>query len=72
MIISLLQMKWNGTTKISIIVKTFNDFNPIRSGVMKILRLRLVEYFGQVKDLDIRNIITPEQMTTQAVPIWIS
>ncbi|PAX59966.1 hypothetical protein [Brunnivagina elsteri] len=28
-----------------------NDFNPIRSGAMKILRLRLVDTFGQVKDL---------------------
>ncbi len=41
-----------------------NDFNPIRSGVMKILRLRLVDTFGQVKDLDVSNIITTEQMTT--------
>ncbi|MDB9407398.1 hypothetical protein PN434_02395 [Microcystis aeruginosa CS-558/01A06] len=49
-----------------------NDFNPIRSGVMKILRLRLVDTFGQVKDLDIRNIITPEQMTTPGSPYLIS
>ncbi|REJ50662.1 MAG: hypothetical protein DWQ58_14945 [Microcystis aeruginosa TA09] len=49
-----------------------NDFNPIRSGVMKILRLRLVDTFGQVKDLDIRNIITPEQMTTPGSPYLVS
>ncbi|TRU82289.1 MAG: hypothetical protein EWV76_04890 [Microcystis novacekii Mn_MB_F_20050700_S1] len=49
-----------------------NDFNPIRSGVMKILRLRLVDTFGQVKDLDISNIITPEQMTTPGSPYLIS
>jgi hypothetical protein len=49
-----------------------NDFNPIRSGVMKILRLRLVDTFGQVKDLDIRNIITPEQMTTPGSTYLIS
>ncbi|WP_424095075.1 hypothetical protein [Moorena producens] len=41
-----------------------NDFNPIRSGAMKILRLRLVDTFGQVKELDVSNIITTEQMTT--------
>ncbi len=29
-----------------------NDFNPIRSGVMKINRLRLVDTFGQSVDLD--------------------
>ncbi|WP_233271165.1 hypothetical protein [Microcystis aeruginosa] len=49
-----------------------NDFNPIRSGVMKILRLRLVDTFGRVKDLDISNIITPEQMTTPGSPYLIS
>jgi len=41
-----------------------NDFNPIRSGAMKILRLRLVDTFGQVKDLDVSQIITTEQMRT--------
>jgi len=49
-----------------------NDFNPIRSGVMKILRLRLVDTFGRVKDLDISNIITPEQMTTPGSPYLVT
>ncbi|MBD2289262.1 hypothetical protein H6F92_10835 [Microcystis wesenbergii FACHB-1317] len=49
-----------------------NDFNPIRSGVMKILRLRLVDTFGQVKDLDISNVITSEQMTTPGSPYLVS
>ncbi|GHO90560.1 hypothetical protein KSF_006080 [Reticulibacter mediterranei] len=39
------------------------DFNPIRSGAMSILRLRLVDTFGQVRDLDWSNIITTEQMS---------
>lgn len=41
-----------------------NDFMPIRSGVMKINRLRLVDSFGQVKELDIGDVMTTEQMTT--------
>jgi hypothetical protein len=49
-----------------------NDFNPIRSGAMKILRLRLVDTFGQVKDLDISSIITTEQMTTPGSPYLVS
>jgi hypothetical protein len=39
-----------------------NDFNPIRSGAMKILRLRLVDTFGQVKDLDVTNLLTSEPL----------
>ncbi len=39
------------------------DFNPIRSGVMSILHLRLVDTFGQVRDLNWSNIITTEQMS---------
>ena len=41
-----------------------NDFNPIRSGAMKILQLRLVDTFGQIKDLEIPGeVITSEPMT---------
>jgi hypothetical protein len=39
-----------------------NDFNPIRSGAMKLLRLRLVDTFGQVEDLDCENAVTTEQL----------
>ncbi|WP_287252933.1 hypothetical protein [Moorena sp. SIO4E2] len=49
-----------------------NDFNPIRSGAMKILRLRLVDTFGQVKELDVSNIITTEQMTTPDTPYLVT
>lgn len=41
-----------------------NDFNPIRSGVMSILRLRLMDTFGQVKaDLDPQQLVVTEKMT---------
>lgn len=40
-----------------------NDFNPIRSGAMSILRLRLIDTFGQIKDLDCSNAVTTEAMT---------
>ncbi len=49
-----------------------NDFNPIRSGAMKILRLRLVDTFGQVQDLDVSEIITTEQMTTPGSSYLVS
>jgi hypothetical protein len=34
-----------------------SDFNPIRSGMMKIHRLRLVDTFGQVRDLNVEKIL---------------
>ena len=40
-----------------------NDFNPIRSGHMKILKLRLIDTFGQVKDLDVKTVDSVAQMT---------
>lgn len=41
-----------------------NDFNPIRSGMTAILRLRLMDTFGQVKaDLDPRQLVVTEKMT---------
>jgi hypothetical protein len=39
-----------------------SDFNPIRSGAMKIRSIRLVDSFGQVKEIDPTRIITTEQM----------
>lgn len=38
------------------------DFNPIRSGTMNMLRLRLVDTFGQIRDLQWSDAITTEQM----------
>ena len=36
------------------------DFNPIRSGVMRLVQLRLIDNFGQFRDLDVSQIITSE------------
>ncbi len=38
------------------------DFNPIRTGALRLLQLRLVDTFGQVKDLDGHEILTPEAL----------
>ena len=35
-----------------------NDFNPIRTGMMKIHRLRLIDTFGQSKDLNVKEILS--------------
>jgi hypothetical protein len=39
-----------------------NDFNPIRSGIMKIHRLRLIDTFGQMRDLDVKDIVTSKPL----------
>ena len=39
-----------------------NDFNPIRSGAFKLLRLRLVDTFGQVRDVKCEKVMTTEQL----------
>jgi hypothetical protein len=51
-----------------------NDFNPIRSGAMKILQLRLVDTFGQIKDLDIKDVIMSEPMANSddAFPVRLA
>jgi len=48
------------------------DFNPIRSGAMKIQRLRLVDTFGQIKDLDCSNILTTEGLAERSSAYLIS
>jgi hypothetical protein len=47
-----------------------NDFNPIRTGILKINQLRLVDTFGQVQTLLLQDnqIITTDVMTTPANP----
>ena len=40
-----------------------NDFNPIRSGTMKIHQLRLVDTFGQAKEMDAKKLLTSEPLT---------
>lgn len=39
-----------------------NDFNPIRTGMMKIHRLRIIDTFGQIEDLDVSTILPSEPM----------
>ena len=39
-----------------------NDFNPIRTGMMKIHRLRLIDTFGQIKDLDVSKILVSDPL----------
>jgi hypothetical protein len=43
-----------------------SGFNPIRSGALKLLRLRLVDTFGQVKEISCDNVITAEKT---AIPL---
>lgn len=48
-----------------------NDFNPIRSGVMNILELRLIDTFGRIKtDFDPQQLITTEQMIPPKDSAW--
>jgi len=49
-----------------------NDFNPIRTGTMRILNLRLVDTFGQFKEVDCSNLITAEKMTAPDDPYLVS
>jgi hypothetical protein len=49
-----------------------NDFNPIRSGAMKIQRLRLVDTFGQIKDLDCNSVLTTEGLNQPSSPYLIA
>ncbi len=41
-----------------------NDFNPIRTGILKIVQLRLIDTFGQARDLDVSKVTTIEKMRT--------
>lgn len=39
-----------------------SDFNPIRSGEMKLLQLRLVDTFGQINDIALDNIVASDTL----------
>jgi hypothetical protein len=43
-----------------------NDFNPIRAGELKILRLRLIDTFGKVRDIPCEKLINSETMPAGA------
>jgi hypothetical protein len=56
--------KVKGAVRQSIISapQPLNDFNPIRSGAFKLLRLRLVDTFGQVREVVCEKVMTTEQL----------
>jgi hypothetical protein len=49
--------------------KPLNDFNPIRTGAMKIHRLRLVDTFGQIRDLDVTDILPSKALSGSEAPL---
>lgn len=49
-----------------------NDFNPIRSGALKVTRLRLVDTFGQVLDLDCSRVNTTARQTIPSNPYLLA
>lgn len=48
------------------------DFNPIRTGGMRVSRLRLVDDFGRAKDVDPGAAITPIRMVTRDAPTLVT
>jgi hypothetical protein len=38
------------------------DFNPLRTGALRLLKLRLIDTFGQVNDVDCRRVVTAEAL----------
>ncbi|MDR6320211.1 hypothetical protein [Actinoplanes couchii] len=49
-----------------------NDFNPIRAGALRLARLRLVDSFGQARDLSWDRIVLPETLREPGNPGWIA
>ncbi len=49
-----------------------NDFNPIRSGALKVTRLRLVDTFGQAIDLDCSRVNTTARQTIPSNPYLLA
>lgn len=52
-----------------------NDFNPIRTGIMRLLNLRLVDTFGQtrtlVQDANLDQLICADTLSTSDQPNWV-
>ncbi|MBD2385019.1 hypothetical protein [Cylindrospermum sp. FACHB-282] len=49
-----------------------NDFNPIRAGALKLLRLRLIDNFGVVHDVNVNNMTTTQQLRVEGYPDWVA
>jgi hypothetical protein len=49
------------------------DFNPLRTGALRVLRLRLVDTFGRVRELDCSAVVTTELLRTAEDPslVWL-
>ncbi|MEM7010012.1 MAG: hypothetical protein AAF585_00890 [Verrucomicrobiota bacterium] len=54
---------------------TYFDFNPLRTGQMRLLQLRMVDTFGEASDIPVarQDVVTTEQMAgmTSNLPNWV-
>ncbi|WP_405888989.1 hypothetical protein OG762_39325 [Streptomyces sp. NBC_01136] len=48
-----------------------SDFNPIRAGAMRLLRLRMVDTFGTVRDIPVETVGTTTQLRVEGHPSWV-
>jgi hypothetical protein len=46
----------------------YNDFLPIRTGTMRIQKLRIIDSFGQGKDISLNKFIKAESLSNEAFP----
>ncbi|RCG31572.1 hypothetical protein DQ384_08340 [Sphaerisporangium album] len=49
-----------------------SDFNPIRAGALRVLRLRIVGSFGIPFDVDVERISTTTQLRVRGHPDWVA
>jgi hypothetical protein len=49
-----------------------SDFNPIRAGALRVLRLQIVDSFGVTLDVDVSNLGTTTQLRVPGHPEWVA
>lgn len=49
-----------------------SDFNPIRAGALRVLRLQLVDSFGTTLDVDVGTLRTTTQLRVHDHPDWVA
>jgi hypothetical protein len=49
-----------------------SDFNPIRAGALRVLRLQLVDSFGTTLDVDVSKLYTTTQLRIPGHPDWVA
>ncbi|MDX2679994.1 hypothetical protein [Streptomyces soliscabiei] len=49
-----------------------SDFNPIRAGALRVLRLRILDNFGTAQDVDVSRIRTTTQLRMPEHPDWVA